>query len=327
MAVPDLQAQLGRAIEFRDWAASPEYERGLPPAQAIERYATYHEDRSVMRRMLKTAASEILWDLPDRALIYVPAPNLEGLAMTGELAPRRSARTTVRGTRHRSTMTFLGRRLEGAKVFPMRILPSDVTEAPRASGQTTFEFENYARERLLRAHYGDYQLGGDVAMMQFVSDSDRFDIRALGRLAAISDLLDHYIQTGEVMHPGVFLFNAEGSSGAEVHARINSRGGRLLVESANLGPHLLRALLLVATMANPVTGQELENMAINDSIIVENTSDTILQDEGIVTATERSLRDFAREAGVANLDIILENLRRSHEETEGDIDGSSEARP
>ena len=54
-------------------------------------------------------------------------------------------------------------------------------------------------------------------MMEFVSDNDRFDARALARLTAISDLLDHYLRTGEVEHPGMFLFNATGTSGAEVH--------------------------------------------------------------------------------------------------------------
>lgn len=323
----DFQAQLGRAIEFRDWSMTPEYERGLPPSADLERYATFHEDRSQMRSLLTAAASEILWDLPDNALIYVPSANLEGYAMTGELAPRTNKRVTLLGTRHRASIPYLGRKLRGAKTFPMRILPSDVTEAPRASGLTTFYFEGYARERLLRAHYGDYQLGEQVAMMEFVSDNDRFDARALARLTAISDLLDHYVKTGKIEHPGMFLFSASGTSGAEVHARINSRGGRLLVEASNLAPHLLRALLLIATMQNPVSAQDLEGLGQSNSINISNSATSVVQDDTIATATERSLRDFAREAGVKNLEAILENLRSSHEVTEGIIDGSAESTP
>lgn len=326
-AVDNLQAQLGRAIEFRDWIMTPEYERGLPPPAALERYATFHEDRSQMRSMLTSAASEILWDLPDNALIYVPSSTLEGKAMTGEIAARTSPRKVMKGTGHRSSIPYLGRELLGAKTFPMRILPQEVTETPRASGLTTVVFEGYARERLLRAHYGDYQLGSQVAMMEFVSDNERFDARALARLTAISDLLDHYLRTGEIQHPGMFLFSATGSSGAEVHARINSKGGRLLVEAANHAPHLLRALLLVAAMESPVSAQELETLAQNDTINVTNSAVNGTQDATVATATERSLRDFAREAGVPNLEAILENLRRSYEVTDGMIDGSAEGIP
>lgn len=330
LAAPDLQAQLGRAIEFRDWSTTPEYERGRPPATNLERYATFHEDRPQMRSLLTSAASEILWDLPDNALIFVPSATLEGKAMTGELAPRKNRRKVIKGTRHRSTIPYLGRKLRDTKVFPMRILPHAVTDAPRASGLTTTVFEGYARERLLRAHYGDYQLGDQVAMMEFVSDNERFDARALARLTAISDLLDHYLKTGQVEHPGIFLFNATGNSGAEVHARINSRGGRLLFEATNFAPHLLRALLLIATMENPVSAQDLETLAQNNTLNVSNSAVSSSQNatvETVATATERSLRDFAREAGVSNLEAILENLRRSHEVTDGMIDGSAEGIP
>lgn len=279
-----------------------------------------------MRTMMTAAAQEILWELPDNALIFVPSATLEGHAMTGELAPRKNKRKVLKGTRHRSSINYLGRKLTGAKSFPMRILPSDVTETPRASGLTTVRFEGYARERLLRAHYGDYQLGDKVAMMEFISDNDRFDARALARLTAISDLLDHYVRTGEVQHPGMFLFAADGSSGAEVHARINSKGGRLLVEAANHAPHLMRALLLIAAMQNPVSAQELNNLAGADALNLSNSAANSSQDATVTTTTERSLRDFVREAGVPNIEAILENLRRSYEVTDGVIDGTAEGK-
>lgn len=322
----DLQAQLGRAIEFRDWSMRPEEERGLPPPSDLERYATFHEDRSQMRSLMTSAAQEILWELPDNALIFVPSANLEGMAITGELAPRRKKRKVLKGARHRSSIKYLGRSLIGARSFPMRVLPSDVTEVPRASGQTTMRFEGYARERLLRAHYGDYQLGDKVAMMEFISDNDRFDARALSRLTAISDLLDHYLTTGNIQHPGMFLFGADGFSGAEVHARINSKGGRLLVEAANHAPHLMRALLLIAVMKNPVSAQELEGLANSSSLKLTNSASSSAQDARVTASTERSLRDFVREAGVPNIEAILENLRRSYEVTDGVIDGTAAVR-
>jgi len=321
---PELQAQLGRAVEFRDWSVRPEKERGRHPSPNLERYSTFHQDRSQMKRILQAAASEILWKLQDGALIYVPSATLEGKAMTGELAPRASPRKVLKGTGHRSPISYLGRPLLGAKAFPMRILPSEVTEEARSSGLVTIEFEGYARERLLRAHYGDYQLGAKVAMMEFISENERFDARALARIAAISDTLDHYLTTKEVQHPGLFLFQAEGSSGAEIHARINSKGGRLLVEGHRLAPHLLRALLLIATMTTQVNGQDLESLAANGSILLTNSATSHVPNSDTTKATEHALRDFAREAGVETLDVILENLRRSKDETDGRIDGTSE---
>ncbi len=323
----EFASQLGRAIEFRDWMTAPEYDRGPPPSSDLERYSTFHEDRAQMRSMLASAASEILWNLPDNALIFVPSASLEGTAMTGEIASKLSPRAAMQGTGFRSSVRYLGRNLSGVKKFPMRILPTEVTEASRSSGLTTYKFEGYARERLLRAHYGDYQLGNQVAMMEFVSDDERFDARALARLTAISDLLDHFLTTGNIEHPGLFLFSATGSSGAEVHARINSRGGRLLVEATNYAPHLLRALLLIATMDSPVTAQDLEFLAQSDSIEVSNSSVSNAQDAVVAAATEQSLRDFAREAGVGTLGAILENLRRSQEVTKGIIDGSAIGAP
>lgn len=212
----NLKAQLGRAIEFRDWSSLPERDRGRPPSVKLERYSTFHQDRQQMRRLLEHAAYEILWDLPDNALIYVPAPTLEGRALTGELSSKSDPRRILLGTRHRAGISYLGRSLRDPKIFPMRILPTDVTDAPRSSALTTVEFEGYARERLLRAHYGDYQLGDQVSMMEFISENERFDARALARLTAISDLLDHYVQFGSIKHPGLFLFEANGVSGAEV---------------------------------------------------------------------------------------------------------------
>ena len=72
LKVQDLPAQLGRAIEFRDWSMKPEADRGYPPPTDLERYSTFHEDRARMRSLLMSASHEILWDLPDGALIFVP---------------------------------------------------------------------------------------------------------------------------------------------------------------------------------------------------------------------------------------------------------------
>lgn len=80
-------------------------------------------------------------------------------------------------------------------------------------------------------------------------------------------------------------------------------------------------------MSTPVSGQDLEDLAKNDKINLRNSAAKTTKVSDVTAATERSLRDFASEAGVKNLDVILENLRRSQDVTDGAIDGSSEIGP
>ncbi|MEP3200098.1 MAG: hypothetical protein ABJO57_19635 [Lentilitoribacter sp.] len=321
--IKELQNQLGRGIEFRDWLKTAKDERGFPPSKNIDDYGLNHEDRIRMRNRLQSTAQEVLWDLPDNSLIFIPAKRLDETAMTGELSPKLSPRKLITKKFDDAEIKYLGRSLLGAKRIPMRVFPEDVTDVPKLSGLTTYKFEGYARDRLLRAHYGDYQLGDKISMMEFISGDDRFDARALARLTAISDVLDNFLKTGKVVHPGDFLFSADGISGAEVHARINSKDGRVLVEAYNFTPHLLRALLLIASMANPISAQELINRANSSEIKVSNSAPIHSKYDIVTDATEQSLRNFAREAGVKNLGDILENLRKSSEITKGNITGSA----
>lgn len=322
-AARELDAQISRAIAIRQWLRRPLDERGPRPARNLDEYRLGHSDHTSTRTRLLNAAEQILWELPDDALVFIPSSTLAGTGITAVVGKRTAPRITILGDGNRNAITYLGRPIDDMKSQSMRALPEDVTD-PVRSPIVTYQYDGYARDRLLRAHYGDYQLGGDVAMMEFISNSDRFDALAMARITALAHAIEHYVVTGTYQPPGDLLYKlATVPLSTQVHATINSRDGRLLIEGPQLVPHIMRALLLAGMLATtPAAAQNVSTMMANGQLELKNTKASA-RDRAVTAATERTLLDFATAAGQPSLTVLLQGLQESSESTDGEVDGSA----
>lgn len=319
----EFDAQISRAVAVRQWLKQPLDDRGPRPSRKLDNYRLGHSDNTATRTRLRNAAQEILWNLPDGALVFIPSATLAGTGLTADLGKRTEPRITMEGDGNRNAIKYLGRPIHAMKRQSMRALPEDVTDPVRLP-MVTFQYEGYARDRLLRAHYGDYQLGTDVAMMEFISNSDKFGAISMARLTALAHAIEYFVVTGKYQAPGNLLYKpAAVALETQVHASINSKYGRLLIEGPQMVPHIMRALVLVCMLANTsVSADDLSGMMVNGQLELSNSKAT-RKDVKVTEATERTLLDFAAAAGHPSLTILLKGLLESSESTEGEVDGTA----
>lgn len=318
----NLEAMLSRAVVIRSWGSTPTIRRGAMPTTQIDAYRLGQEESAANKTRLLNVAEAVLWELPKDSLIFVPADSLSGNAMTGELGGNQEKRMRFFGTGHRRKIEYLGRPIHDAKRHAMRALPDDVTD--RAHERTAIvQYEGYARDRLLRAHYGDYQLGDDVAMMEFVSNSDRFDTATMARITALATSIDHFVKTGKFVEPGELLFGHKLATTSHVHATINSKDGKLLIEAEQVVPHVIRALVLASVFTLGAGAEQSSSLLEKGNLEVTN-SKTVDGQAHIVEAAENTLIDFARAAGKPSLKDLLTGLSDSYEASNGEVDGTAE---
>lgn len=318
----DIEAQTSRAISIRQWANTPHVHRERMPTANLDAYRLGHSENKASRTRLNNTADEILWDLPDGALIFVPAPALSDIGFTAELAKNTDPRVIMSGDEHRSSVKYLGRSLHGLQQILMRNLPEAVTDRVR-DRVVSARYEGYARDRLLRAHYGDYQLGHDTAVMEFIANDEKFDAKTMARVTALAETIERFIATGQFDEPGNLLYASNGRVQSQVHATINSKGGRLLIEGPQMVPHIIRSLLIVAQLAGPAaSADELSDLMHRGSLGLKNSKGDASSIE-IVEAAERTLIDLAVTAGQPSLKVLLEGLADSTESSKGRVDGTA----
>jgi hypothetical protein len=261
----------------------------------------------------------VLWTVPNKALIFVPAHTLSSDAILGEAGNRLANRKMVSGFGKRQGFQYPSRPLEGLKTVPMRELPPSVTE-PAGTVTVSREFDGYARERLLREYYGDYQRGNAAAVTEFVNMSDHLDARVVAQIIAVAMSVEHHIQTRIYHHPEAMIFGDKSFRGPKFHGRVNSRDGKVHIETAELVPHVVKALLLVAASSLPIDAAA--QSLTTGNIAVKNSEEQ--EGPDIVGATKNALADYATSAGLPDLKALLQKLRTEVEQNEGSIDGSAE---
>ena len=309
-----------RARVLRVWAGKSGRKRGPMPTLQMESYKTFLEDRGpkMARTKLRNAANKLFWDIPDRSLLYIPSSTLSGNAMLAEAAPRTDARRIVEGSGSRRGMKYLARPILNPKRVPMRHLPAEVTETSQKL-LVHNQFDGYAKERLLRAYYGDYQRGRSTMVVEFVAGAQEFDSKVLAQMTALAISIEHFNKTREYISPKEILFGHPELRGPSLHARINSPDGAAQVETKTLAPHMVKAFLIGALSVYTVD-QIAE--AFQGDLAIENSS---LQDgEDIVRATEGSLINYAKSAGVADIGEVIGSLRESVNVTDGEVSGSAQ---
>lgn len=313
-----IQPMLERGRELRRWAAKPIRTRGRQPTTSIDAYRTFLEDQGpkMARTKLRNAANEVLWEIPDNSLLFIPASTLSGKAILAEAGLRTAPRKRMHGSGSRARMEYIGRPIVEPKLVPMRDLPPDVTD-PGQKLLVHDRFEGYAKERLLRSYYGDYSRGADVNVVEFVAGSDEFDTKVIAQISALAMSIEHFLNTQEFLRPEEFVFGHPEMRGPQLHARINSPDGKAQVQDSTLVPHTVKLFLLLA-------GSNLAVALITSHLMAADVTVTNSEIQGgteIAEASQNALIDYAAAAGAASMSSIIENLRASSERTEGEVDG------
>lgn len=318
----DIEQQLARAVAYRTWQKKSKKERENPPSKDLESYKVDLDASMHSRTRLFNVTEKILWELPEGTVVFVPASSLYGEAIVGELASREDKRVTFSGEGYRQSIKYLGRRLNNIKTFPMRNFPVEVTDVAK-SPSVVQEYHDYAKERILRSYYGDYQLGSNVAMMEFEALKDKFDPITMARITALAASIEHYERTGNYVSPGDIIFSLAKFGNLEVHANINSKNGKLLVEGVRKVPHVLRALLLAATLvvSGEATADDVAQMLETGSLEVHNDKEAAKSE--YIQATETSLVNFSKAAGFPTTKAYIEALAESATRTSGRVDGDA----
>lgn len=320
--IDNLEMQLSRAVAFRAWQKKGASKNERPPSKEADSYALEVDTPSQSRTRLLNVAESILWDLPEGAVVFIPASSLYGEALIGELASRDAPRISFTGTGFRSIIKYRGRTIKNLRRVPMRSLPEEVTDGARLP-TVIQKIEGYAKERLLRTYYGDFQLGNDIAMMEFEAREDKFDPITMARITALAVAIEHHDRTGVYVSPGECLFKLSDSSSLEVHANINSPNGKLLLEGAKKTPHILRSLLLAASLVSSgqATAQEVTSSLQSGTLEVHNTKDT--SRSNFIDATESALINFAKAAGAKSTEEYIAGLAESSSRTRAQIEGEA----
>lgn len=314
----EIQPMLERGRELRSWAAKSSRTRGRQPSTSLDAYRTFLDDRGpkMARTKLRNAANTVLWKIPDNSLLFIPASTLGGKAILAEAGRRSAPRRRMNGSGTRARMEYLGRPIVEPKLVPMRDLPSDVTD-PGQKLLVHDSFEGYAKERLLRAYYGDYSRGANVNVVEFVAGADEFDTKVIAQISALAMSIEHFLDTRQFLHPQEFVFGHPEIRGPQLHARINSPDGKAQVQDNTLVPHTVKLFLLFA-------GSNLAVAVITAHLMATDVSVTNSEIQGggeIAEATQAALIDYAAAAGADSMSSIIENLRASSERTEGEVDG------
>lgn len=318
----DIKPQLARAVAYRAWLRKSRGRRESPPTTRLDAYSLALDVSLQSRTKLLNVAEKVLWSLPAGAVIFVPASSLYGQAMIGELADNTEPRIGFNGTGTRKAISYMGRKLHNVRMFPMRSFPAEVTDVAKLTSVIS-EYEGYPKERILRAYYGDYQLGSNVAMMEFEAIKDKFDPITMARITALAASIENFERTGNYISPGDILFSLSDPGSLEVHANINSANGKLLVEGVRKVPHVLRSLLLVAALvvSGEASAEQVADLLDAGSVEISNHKESARSE--FVEATEKSLINFAKASGNAGTKSYIEALAQSSERTGGHVDGGA----
>lgn len=322
LAQKNIEQQLARAVAYRSWQKKSKKNRDSPPPKDLESYKVGIEESLYSRTRLQNVTKKILWDLPEGTVIFVPASTLYGAAIIGELSSKDNDRVTFPGEGFRRIIQYTGREIYNIETFPMRSFPAEVTDVAK-SPSVVQEYNGYAKERILRSYYGDYQLGSDVAMMEFEALKDKFDPITMARITALAASIEQFEITGKFIPPGDMIFSLSHRGDLEVHANINSKNGKLLVEGVKKVPHVLRALLLATSLvvSGQATADDVAKMLETGNFEVYNEKEVVKSE--YVEATESSLVNFARAAGFSSTKEYIEALAESSKRTNGRVDGDA----
>ena len=182
----EIHQQIKRARALREWAVLP-YDRTetMPPLDLWS-----YEDVHIRPHhgMYVNAAQNILWTIPEGALIYVPHPSFLGSGLFGEVVSPKGRRLRFRGSGRTADFSFQGRRMRNVRRLPMKKLSSRLLEIKKYRvGVTQLSREDTLS--LYRQYYGDFEIYGGVTQAEVRTTKDYFSPADATILSALANMV------------------------------------------------------------------------------------------------------------------------------------------
>lgn len=297
-----LDLELKRANEFRSWIKKPIRDNVLPPSRDLESYALVEKGGHHSRN--RNTAKRILGRLKEGTLVFVPSKDPWGFALIGRLASANSPYVMLNKNFRKQELTFLGRRLINPQRIKMKFFPEELIDI-RKGREAIIRIPKEFRDRIYREYYGNYVFD-DRASFGFQAGDVELHATDVNTILSIALLIEDILITKDDFQAKErlrrVLLSAKQGHDLEVHARINSKFGRLVVQGVSATPLLLRILFGMALCGSlPGDAQQI----IDDQVLIENKC---AENTGVETV-KPLLVDFFKELGVEHSCEVLDVLK------------------
>ncbi|MDO6455611.1 hypothetical protein Q4494_00850 [Celeribacter halophilus] len=318
----NMEAQVKRARAFAEWVKTEDTRAAPMPSRVLEDY----NDKEAPSRitMYRNTADEILYSLPEGALIFVPNPVFTEKAMIGELAGADEERLIFNGTSHWGELEYQGRRLKNVKMLPMRKLPKAFFP-PMKKRNWIHQYVGREKELLYRQFYGDFEIVGRKAVTEIEVTGQRVFPQDLSIIGALTTLIDQKLarqaagdQDALDLLQAVFL-PPDQNEAPVIHANLGS-SGNVLVESVTR--RAAPVLKVIVILALGYTGGEIWDMVQTDSLVLSNSQALAGTDAENLAETQQMTYDFVRSTGRESLEQIVGLVRDFHDRTGGNVDAT-----
>lgn len=317
-----MEAQVKRARAFSDWVKTEETRSADMPSQDIAQYAGGETPHRLT--MYRNTADEILYSLPEGALIFVPNPNFTEKAMIGELVGAEEPRVIFNGTGHRGQFQYQGRRLRNVQMLPMRKLPSQFYP-PMSRRVWTHQYIGREKELLYRQFYGDFEILGRKAVTEIEVTGQRVYPQDLSIIGALTTLIDQSLARQAAGDLGalsileaVFL-PPDQDEGPVIHANLGSSGSVLVETVVRRAAPVLKVMLALGVI---YTGYEIWDMVHAGQLDLVNSQSLAGAGEAALVETQQMTYDFVRSTGRDDLNEIVELVKDFHDRTGGNVDAA-----
>lgn len=313
--------QVKRARALTEWVKTEESRADDYPSTDLANYAK--ADKPPRLGMYINTADELLHQLPEGSLIYVPNPDFTQKAMFGELVGANKPRIAFNGTGHHAQFSYLGRQLTNVKFLPMRKLPKAFFP-PMKKRNWTFEMDTRSAELLYRQYYGDFEIVGRKSITEIEITKSRVYAPDLAIVGAVTNLVDQTIRRIEAKDTDKVslldvVFLAPEDDAPVIHANLGSPG-EVLVEAARR--HSARVVKVLFVLAVAYTGHEIWDLVQAHELALVNSQAITGVGEADLAETQQLTYDFVRATGRESLNDIVDRVREFHDRTGGKVDAT-----
>lgn len=271
---PELDAQISRSRELRDWLSLNESQREAKVVDTdlksyLEAPKRRYHDAYVEH------LQELLWNLPTGSVIFVPAPDLSMKGFFCELKPSTAPRVQFKGQNTAKHFTYVGRPVEHIKQVDMRLIPADVLDSKSRQSVLT-ELDKNLSERMYRLYYGSFIIKGGIHQIEVDVPSRTFRPGDSNIVNALANMVEDNLQKSlakkarqqvEATSLEDAAFMAFDGSELQMHARLNSEGV-LQIAAKSITPLIVSIILSLGTEAK---AEEILEALKNTQITVENS--------------------------------------------------------
>lgn len=331
-----LDQHIRRGKEWREWeknGARPEKK----PSRSLLDYESFADD-GVSHSRLRNVAIQILDTIPEGSLIFIPGASLSDDALLGVVTKPSDKRVSVvRQWRENRELNFLGRSILNPVTIPMRLLPPEVTDPRKKRGLVVAHIDDeYARIRLYREYFRSFAIEGGDAYAQFRGGDTAFPAGALGSLVTLMRFAIEVRMQEEaakadnrpiqqVSHLRIAQLAWLTDDDLLIHAQVNSPFGQVTFQS--LKPAIFAAISLTALATLNADAQVIQDLAQNTAQ-VENVCDNLASIDANVQfqadEIRQTLYDFYAIFGAETCTQVLEALRETVKQTQGQVDAEAE---